>query len=238
MVFTRTLSNEELKALKKIIEFVKVKHNRAEGHDYSHVLQVVRHSIEIGRTIKEKCDPFITLCGALLHDIGKVDKTEGTFHGLDGGSRAEEFLESLMEDEYIINKIERVIVRHTPTSMIPPEAVEEKVVYDADAIERLGFMGTVRALMGKKGTMREIIESKVHTRMQDYDKLFFPASKKIGKKAHQETIQMCRSLKEKLKERIEEIEEMDEITEIAPEIKKRGALKSRTVEQLKKKTER
>lgn len=236
MVFTRTLSDKELKILKKIIEFVKVKHHRAEGHDYSHVLEVVRHSIEIGRTIKEECDPFIVLCGALLHDIGKVDHPEGFFHGLDGGSRAEEFLESLIDDHYIINKIERVIVRHTPTSMVPPEAVEEKVVYDADAIERLGFMGTVRALMGKKGTMEEIITSKVHTRLQDYDKLFFPESKKMAKKAHQETIQMCKSLTEKLKTRINEIEEMDEIQEIAPEIKKKGAIKS--VKELKKKSGR
>jgi len=225
MVFIRTLTNKELQVIKKIIEFVKVKHHRAEGHDYSHVLEVVRHSIEIGRTIKEDCDPFIVLCAALLHDIGKVDHPEGTFHGLDGGSRAEEFLESLIEDHSIIDKIERVIVRHTPTSMIPPEAVEEKVVYDADAIERLGFMGVIRGLMGKRGTMQEIITSKVKSRLEDYDKLFFPESKKIAKKAHLETIEMCKSLKEKLKQRINEIEEIDEVHEIAPQIKKRGPIK-------------
>ena len=226
MVFKRTLSTEELQVIKKIIEFVKVKHHRAEGHDYSHILEVVRHSIEIGRTIKQECDPFITLCGALLHDIGKVDKPEGTFHGLDGGARAEEFLESLIEDHSIIDKIERVIVRHTPTSMIAPQAVEEKVVYDADAIERLGFMGVIRGLMGKRGTMEEIIESKVKSRLKDYDKLFFTESKRMAKKAHQETIQICKSLKENLKKRIQEIEEIDEVREIAPQITKRGSLRS------------
>ncbi|MBW2978379.1 HD domain-containing protein [Candidatus Woesearchaeota archaeon] len=226
MVFTRTLSDKELKVIKKIIEFVKVKHHRAEGHDYSHVLEVVRHSIEIGRTIKEECDAFVVLCAALLHDIGKVDHPEGTFHGLDGGSRAEEFLESLIDDPYIINKIEKVIVRHTPTSMIAPWAVEERVVYDADAIERLGFMGIIRGLMGKRGTMQEIITSKVQSRMQDYDKLFFKESKKMAKKAHLETIEMCSSLTARLKERINEIEEIDEVHEIAPQVKKSGIIKS------------
>jgi len=227
MVFTRTLSEKELKVIKKIIAFVKVKHHRAEGHDYSHVLEVVRHTIEIGRTIKEECDPFVALCGALLHDIGKVDHPEGTFHGLDGGSRAEEFLESLIDDHFIIDKIERVIVRHTPTSMILPEAIEERVVFDADAIERLGFMGVIRGLMGKKGTMEDIITSKVGSRLKDYDKLFFEESKKMAIKAHKETIQMCRSLTERLKKRINEIEEIDEVKEIAPQIKKRGAIKSK-----------
>jgi uncharacterized protein len=227
MVFARQLSDKELKIINKIIEFVKVKHHRAEGHDYSHVLEVVRHTIEIGRTIKEECDPFIAICGALLHDIGKVDHPEGTFHGLDGGSRAEEFLESLVDDSYVINLIEKVIVRHTPTSMIPPESVEEKVVYDADAIERLGFMGVIRGLMGKRGTMEEIITSKVKTRLQDYDKLFFPESKKLARKAHLETVQMCESLTKKLRKRINEIEEIDEVREIAPQITKKGIIKSR-----------
>lgn len=221
MVFKRKLTKDELKVLSKIIEFVKEKHNMAEGHDYSHVLEVVRHAIEIGRALKEECDPFITLSGALLHDIGRIDKESGIFHGLDGGARVEEFLESLIDDKIVIDRVERVVVRHTPTSMISPESVEEKVVFDADTIERLGFMGMIRGLIGKRGTMQQIIEWKVKTRLSDYDKLHFDVSKKLAKKAYKETQQVAKSLTEHLNKRIKEIHEMDEVREIVPSLKKR-----------------
>ncbi|MCX8146920.1 MAG: HD domain-containing protein, partial [Candidatus Woesearchaeota archaeon] len=157
MVFTRKLTQKEKEIIEKIIVFVEDKHNRSEGHDYSHILEVCRLSIEIGKAIKDEVDPFVLICGALLHDIGRINAPNGLFHGLDGGARAEEFLESLIEDKYIINKIERIVVRHTPNSGIPPEAPEEKVVFDADTLERLGFMGMIRGIMGKTGTIESII---------------------------------------------------------------------------------
>ena len=108
-----------------------------------------------------------------------------------------------------IHRITRIIVRHTPTSHIPPKSTEEKVVSDADDIERLGFMGMVRGIMGKKGTMEEIIEDRVHKRLADYDKLFFNVSKKIALPHYKETLQVSKTLKKKLKERLNEIKEIE-----------------------------
>ncbi|MBW2984600.1 HD domain-containing protein [Candidatus Woesearchaeota archaeon] len=209
MVLKRKLSKEEEKVLEKVIEFVEEKHHRAEGHDYSHVLEVCKHSIEIARKIKEPVDPFVLLAGALLHDIGRVGAKSGMFHGIDGAARAEEFLESLIKNTATIHRITRIIVRHTPTSHIPPKSTEEKVVSDADTIERLGFMGMIRGIMGKKGTMEFIIEDRVHKRLGDYDRLFFSVSKKMAFPHYKETMNMSNTLKRKLKERLGEIKEIE-----------------------------
>lgn len=209
MVFKRKLAKEEVRIIEKILEFVEEKHHRAEGHDYSHVLEVCKHSIEIARKIKEPVDPFVLLAGALLHDIGRVGAKTGMFHGIDGGSRAEEFLESLVKNDTTIKRITRIIVRHTPTSHIPPQSTEEKVVYDADTIERLGFMGMIRGIMGKKGTMEEIIEDRVHKRLADYDKLFFDVSKKMAVPYYKETKHLSTQLRKKLKLRLSEIKEIE-----------------------------
>jgi len=209
MVFKRKLSKEEEKILEKVVEFVEEKHHRAEGHDYSHVLEVTKHSIEIAKKIKDPVDPFILLAGALLHDIGRVGAKTGRFHGIDGGSRSEEILESLIKNTATIRRITRIVVRHTPTSHIPPQSAEEKVVYDADCIERLGFLGMIRGIMGKKGTMEDIIEDRVHKRLGDYDRLFYKASKKMAIASHKETVQVSNKLKKKLNKRLSEIKEIE-----------------------------
>lgn len=144
----------------------------------------------------------------MLHDIGRVSSQGELLHGLFGGSIAEEYLESLVTDHDVIDRIERIIVRHTPTSMIKPQSTEEKIVFDADTIERLGFMGMVRGLMSKKGTMEEIIEDRITKRLADYDKLFYNESKALAKSRYTETLSVVKSLKKKLSERLRDIKEI------------------------------
>lgn len=208
-MFKRKLTSKEIKIIEKIIRFVEKKHHKCEGHDYSHVLEVCKHSIEIARRIKEPVNPFTLICGALLHDIGRLNAPTGEFHGIDGGARAEEFLESLIEDIKVIRNITKIVVRHTPTSMIQPQSTEEKVVYDADALERLGFMGMIRGIMDKKGTIEEIIEDRIAKRLKDYDKLFFKESRILGKNLHKETLSTVKSLRSHLGRRMSDIREIE-----------------------------
>ncbi len=208
MVFRRKLYPGEIRIVEHIIDFVKDKHHRAEGHDYSHVLEVCRLSINIAKRIKDPVDPFVLMCGALLHDIGRINSPNGLFHGVDGASRANELLKNYIDDENVSRQIQEVIVKHTPESMIPPQTPEEKVVFDADTIERLGFMGMVRGIMGKSGTMDDIIDDRVHKRLKDYQKLFYPVSRRVAKKAYKETIAVSNTLKKDLKRRANEIHEV------------------------------
>lgn len=210
-MFTRKLTDEEMKVIKKIIALVEDKHRKEMGHDYSHVLEVCRWSIEIGSLIQDPVDPFITLCGALLHDLGRVGAPSGAFHGLDGGARAEEFLESLSISPEIISQVTRIVVRHTPTSMIPPETPEEKVVYDADDIERLGLMGMVRGIMGKTGSMDEVMRDRIRKRIADFDKLYYPISRELAKPYYEETLILVKRLEEALQKRVRQINEIESL---------------------------
>lgn len=209
MVFKRKLGKEEVVVIEKVVKFVEFMHRGSEGHDYSHILEVAKHSINIAKRIKEPVDPFVLICGALLHDIGRIGSQAPELHGIDGGSRAEEFLESLIDDDYIIKKITRIVVRHSPKSMISPETVEEKVVYDADALDRLGVIGMIRGVMDKKGSIQEILDHKIKSRLNDYYKLHFEASKKLGKHLHEQTLIMARSLQKSLNERVSDIKKIE-----------------------------
>jgi HD superfamily phosphodiesterase len=118
---------------------------------------VTEFAIEIANNIEEEVDPVVVICGALLHDIGRTISDE--MHGLVGGSIAEELLESLPLSDEQAKRITKVIVRHTATSHVVPQSVEEKIVYDADGLDRLGTMGLLRGFVGKKGSMVEVLES-------------------------------------------------------------------------------
>ena len=65
--------------------------------------------------------------------------------------------------------------------MVPPETTEEKIVFDADCLDRLGIIGVLRGFIGKSGSITGILEQKMKTRANDYEKLHYNESKSIGK---------------------------------------------------------
>jgi putative nucleotidyltransferase with HDIG domain len=204
-MFERNLTRKEFEIVQQIEGFVREKHRREEGHDYSHVLAVTDYAIEIAQAIPEEVDAFVVICGALFHDIGRVGTHTGTLHGLRGSTIAREYLEAIGVSPDIRDKITRIVARHTPTTRQAPETIEEKVVYDADAVDRLGLMGMLRGLMGKEGSTQDILQDRIQKRLADYGKLHFEASRRIGEKLHQETLQVAQSFGAALEERNEKI---------------------------------
>lgn len=204
-MFARELNSREVRLLDKIEEFVREKHARCEGHDYSHVLQVTRNAIEIAERISEHVDPFVLICGSLFHDLGRVNQTSGILHGLRGAALVNEFLKATWVEKQTGKKIVRIVTRHTPTSHIPPETVEEKIVYDADTLDRFGWIGLLRGILGKKGSIEEIVEKVMAKRSKDYEKLIFEESREIGREAHEETLLFLRKLREDMNSRLDEI---------------------------------
>ena len=205
-MFSRSLTSDERRWLEGIELFVKEKHASLGSHDYSHVLQVTEFAIEIANNIEDEVDPVVVICGALLHDIGRTISDE--MHGLVGGSIAEELLESLPLSDEQAKRITKVIVRHTATSHVVPQSVEEKIVYDADGLDRLGTMGLLRGFVGKKGSMVEVLERYMAKRVKAYDKLFFPISQKIGKVRDEEIRKLIMLFTQRLNERKETVKEL------------------------------
>ncbi len=212
-MFSRTLTNEEEEIIKVIEAFVRDKHKDADSHDYSHVLEVTQHAIDIAERIPEPVDPFILICGALLHDIGKTNLLFNSMHGLLGSALAEEFLEALGYTypslKPVRDAICRIVCRHTPTTMIPPETVEEKIVFDADTLDRLGIIGVLRGFIGKVGSIEKILESKLASRVHDFELLHFDASRELGKKMNEETLRFVDIIRKSLRKRVDEVREIE-----------------------------
>lgn len=200
-MFERDLTRKEFELIEQIEDFVREKHRHEEGHDYSHVLSVTAHAIRIARAIPDEVDPFILICGALFHDIGRVGTHTGTLHGLRGGKIAREYLEATWVSAADRDRITRIVSRHTPTTGIPPQTVEEKIIYDADALDRLGLMGMVRGIMGKKGSIKDILEDRIQKRLGDYGRLHFEESRELGEALHQETLRVVKRFHRALEER-------------------------------------
>lgn len=204
-MFTRALTEKEQEILLRIQEFVRRCHAESDSHDYSHVFMVTRTAIQISKNIEDPIDPFIVIAGSLLHDIGKTTNDFAGFHGLFGGSIAEEFLEGLEIENSLSERICRVVVRHTPTSSIPPVTPEEKVVYDADTLDRLGLMGLLRGFIGKEGSMQEILEKYMTSRQQDYEKLNYEYSRELGMMGAQELEGFSHVIQKRLDDRMSSI---------------------------------
>lgn len=212
-MFSRRLTDDEAARIKLIEAFVRNKHKESDSHDFSHVLEVTQYAIRIAAQTSEAVDPFVLICGALLHDIGKTNLTFKSMHGLIGSAIAEEFLDAMgYSDPYlkgIRDAICRIVARHTPTTMVPPETVEEKIVFDADCLDRLGVIGVLRGFIGKSGSIEEILEQKMRTRVRDYDKLHFEEAKKIGKGLNEETLSFVQYIRKELEVRKASIEELE-----------------------------
>jgi HD superfamily phosphodiesterase len=169
---------------------------------------VTRTAIKISKAIEESVDPFIVIAGALLHDIGKTTDNFAGFHGLFGGSIADEFLEGIEVKRSKNEKIRRAVVRHTPTSGIPPETPEEKIIYDADTLDRLGLMGLLRGFIGKEGSMQDILEKYMQRRQRDYNKLHYEVSKELGMGQAQELEGFSAVIQKRLDDRMSSIEDI------------------------------
>ena len=204
-MFERKLTRKEVELIKEIEAFIKDKHRQAQGHDHSHVLQVTRYAIQIAEAIPHEVDPLVLIGGALLHDIGRIGTITGVLHGLRGATIAEEYLESTWVSADIRGKISRIITRHTPRSMIPPRSVEEKIIHDADALDRLGLMGMLRGIMGKHGSIENILTDRMQKREGDYDRLYLEESQRIGEQLQAETIEVIHRFREALDKRAEQI---------------------------------
>jgi len=210
-MFVKKLSEEEKEIMREIESLVRDKHDTLQGHDYSHVLAVAHYSTEIARRIPDPVDPFVMLCGALFHDIGRVGTQTGRLHGLRGATIAEEYLRAIDIETETREKIVRIVVRHTETSMLPPETIEEKVVFDADDLDRLGLIGMLRGMMvgAASRSMEDILENRLQKRKKDYDRLHFKASRELGRELYDETLMLINFIQNSLKQRYLKTKELD-----------------------------
>jgi len=204
-MFSRNLTQPEVDLIRHIEEFVRLKHEKCEGHDWTHVLEVTRIAIDLAEQVPDAVDPFLLVCGALFHDIGRVNAVSGSLHGLEGAALADQFLRAVWPDRDQADAIVRIVTRHTPTSAIPPETIEEKIVFDADTLERFGWIGILRGVMSKTGSIEDILERVVRKRMADYENLCLDVSRELGRERYENTLTILQGVEDALKRRDERV---------------------------------
>jgi predicted hydrolase (HD superfamily) len=208
-MFERDLTRREAELIQDALAFIKEKHRESEQHDYSHVLAVTDYAIQIAQAIPEEVDPFVLICGALFHDIGWIGTVTGVMHGLRGATVTDEYFAATWVSEDVRGQIKRVVIRHTISSHLPPEAAEEKIVWDADGLEGLGLMGMLRGIIGGRGSIEGIVTARIKYGTKHFDRLYFEESRRIGKKLQEETEMVIRRFQEALEVRKKQIEELN-----------------------------
>lgn len=89
------------------------------------------------------------ITSALLHDIGRKEQFENPklCHAQVGAEKARKFLLESGYDAEFAGKVERCIRAHRYRSSNPPQAIEEKILFDADKIDATGTLGIARTLL-------------------------------------------------------------------------------------------
>ena len=142
-------------AIKYIQELFK---DKADGHGVDHTMRVYHNALRIVKHYEE-CDMELVSLAALLHDADdhKLFKTENNANArnfLDGQSMEKDRIEHICE---IINA-----VSFSKNKGKRPDALEGKIVQDADRLDAMGAIGIARtfAYGGKNG--RDIDSSVEH----------------------------------------------------------------------------
>lgn len=207
-MFERRLTRREVALIEDVARFVEAKHRDQKAHDYAHVLTVVNYAVRIANAIPDEVDPFVLICGAFFHDIGWIGTVTGAMHGLRGATIADEYFASTWVPPDVRRRIKGVIVRHTITSGLPPETVEEKIVWDADGLAGLGLLGMLRGIIGGAGSLEEILEACLRFAGKHFDRLHFDESRRIGQGLHTETEEIIRRFENALAQRRERIADL------------------------------
>lgn len=115
------------------------------SHDMGHINRVEALCMEIQK--EEGGDPFTLQLAALLHDVGVVrEHEEGGDHALYSAEIASEFLGKAGVGKEVIEAVTGCILTHRFSGGIIPEAIEARILQDADRLDALGAVGIFRAI--------------------------------------------------------------------------------------------
>lgn len=135
------------KRLKDLYEKVKAKYEEKSpiAHNWEHTYRDLINSIIIGEA--EKADMSIVLPSVILHDIGFLTNPNPSVHHIEGSEKCLGWLDDWSKEEQ--TKISECIKRHKGKARefaFEPTTIEEKVVHDADVLEKYGKIGIAQGV--------------------------------------------------------------------------------------------
>lgn len=135
------LAEERLQSLYRTVRQM-FEQQGSMGHGWEHVRRVIVNAAWIGT--EEHAGMDIVMPAVILHDIGFVtNPDEPKKHPEHGARECHRFLEEWSDDER--ERIARCILTHKSAypgyNGMEPQTLEEKVVCDADQIDKFGWTG-------------------------------------------------------------------------------------------------
>ncbi|WP_372368091.1 HD domain-containing protein [Candidatus Uabimicrobium sp. HlEnr_7] len=117
------------------------------AHDLAHIRRVVNNAKRIAD--EEKANLEVIIPAAWLHDCVVVpkDSPDRNKASVMAAKEAGRFLKEIEYPHSDLSVIEHAIAAHSFSANITAETLEAKIVQDADRIDALGAIGTVRCLV-------------------------------------------------------------------------------------------
>jgi uncharacterized protein len=120
------------------------------GHTMDHVLRVYTNAKTIAEQ-EQGVDIQVLTIAALMHDIARVredaDNTGQTDHATLGAEMSEDILATLGYRDDLVRKVSHCIAAHRFRSGLAPQSLGAQILYEADKIDMLGYIGIARSFM-------------------------------------------------------------------------------------------
>ncbi len=208
-----TLDLDLIERLKKKAQEMEAEGFEGKGLGNKHLDRVLKISLHLADKLEKKgikVNKEVVGIASVLHDIGlskSINKPGGedvvkdylTSEGIRSAKIAEELLRKEKVREDIIREVLKCIQSHEGNK--EAETIEAKIIYDADALDKMGALGIIRHTwkLANLGLPTEKIAGTLVKHIKEREsKLYLKESKKIAKKLNKMLDRFDQLLKKQL----------------------------------------
>jgi len=141
----------------------------------NHTFRVIGNALLLAEKEKLKAkDKEIVFLSAIFHDVYKRDVGK---HAIKGALFSKKILKELNYPDDVCNDVYTAIIVHTE-SFLKPQKITEKILYDADKLDKIGACGILRRATNMENWTEEKIIKKLKEDINQ--KFYLTISKKIA----------------------------------------------------------
>ncbi|MFN3528184.1 MAG: HD domain-containing protein [Candidatus Altarchaeaceae archaeon] len=143
----------------------------------NHTLRVASNALLLAKRKRlNSRNKEILFLSAIFHDVYKMDEGK---HTIKGAEFAKKILKSLDYSDDFCNEVYSAIIKHTE-SFLKPEKITEKILYDADKLDKIGVFGILRRTLNSEDFSKD--KEKILKRLKEdtNQKFYLKISKKIA----------------------------------------------------------
>lgn len=145
----------------------------------NHTLRVVSNALLLAKRKRLKArDKEVVFLSAIFHDVYKMDSGR---HAIKDASFAKKILKNLDYPDDICDDVYKSIIVHTD-SFLKPKKITEKILYDADKLDKVGVWAILRRATSVKNFENEKTKLLERLKQDINQKFYLKISKQIADK--------------------------------------------------------